>query len=178
MPLKFAVIGGDRRNALLAEMLHRDGHRVQCFALERADLPEEMARTEHLQSALYGADAVILPVPVERAGLLNAPYARLPLSMDELKEAVWPGQLVFGGVFSEPLRLWAGQNGITLIDWMKRPGFVMGNAALTAEGALGLLMQESERSLMSSRVLLGGFGRIARLLVPRLQALGAAVTVR
>ena len=175
--MKFAVIGGDRRSALLAELLHRDGHRVQCFALERAGLPEEMVCAEHLHAALYGADAVILPLPVERTGLLNAPYARLPMPMAELTEAIWPGQLVFGGAFSENLRLWAGQNGVTLIDWMRRPGFVMGNAALTAEGALGLLLQESERSLLGSRVLLAGYGRIARLLAARLHALNAAVTV-
>jgi dipicolinate synthase subunit A len=175
--LKFAVIGGDRRNALLAELLHRDGHRVHSFALERAGLPEEMVRAEHLQGALYGVDAVILPLPVERAEFLNAPYARLPVSMGELTEAIWPGQLVFGGLFPESFRLWAGQHGVTLIDWMRRPGFVMGNAALTAEGAVGLLLQESERSIGGSRALLSGYGRIARLLAPRLQALGAAVTI-
>ena len=34
--MKYAVIGGDRRSAALAELLHADGHRVRTFALERA----------------------------------------------------------------------------------------------------------------------------------------------
>lgn len=175
--MKFAVIGGDRRAALLAGMLAREGERVQSFALERAALPAEIPRAESLQAALYGADAALLPLPAERGGLLNAPYALLPCPMEELQESLWPGQLVFGGLFSEGFRRFAAARELTLIDWMRRPGFVTGNAALTAEGALGLLLQESERCLCGSRVLVSGFGRIGRLLSPKLAALGARVTV-
>ena len=175
--MKVAVIGGDRRSVLLAGLLQREGDRLRSYALERAELPEGMARSEHLQAALYGADAVILPIPAEKGGLLNAPYARLPCRMEEVTEALWPGQLVFGGAFSEQLRLWAASHGVQLVDWMRRPGFVIGNAALTAEGTVGLLLQESERSLFGSRVLVSGFGRIGRLLAVKLSALGAGVTV-
>ena len=175
--MKLAILGGDRRAALLAGLLLRDGQRLQSFALERAELPEEIPRAEHLQAAVYGADAVILPLPVEKGGLLNAPYARLPCRTEELMDALWPGQIVFGGMFSERLRQQAVSQGLQLVDWMRRPGFVIGNAALTAEGAVGLLLQESARSLSGSRVLVSGFGRIGRLLANKLQALGAAVTV-
>ena len=175
--MKIAVIGGDRRASYLAGMLLREGERLQSFALERAGLPEEIPRAEHLHGALYGADAVILPLPVEKGGLLNAPYARLPCSMEDVKEALWPGQLVFGGLFSEELRQWAAKHGITFVDWLRRPGFVSANAALTAECAVGLLIQESERCLMGSRVLVSGYGRIGRCLAQKLSALGAAVTV-
>ena len=175
--MKIAVIGGDRRAALLAGLLLREGERLQSFALERAGLPEEIPRAEHLHGALYGADAVILPLPAEKGGLLNAPFARLPCPMEEVREALWPGQLVFGGLFSEKMRRWAAGQGISLIDWMSRPGFVCANAALTAECAVGLLIQESEGCLMESRVLVSGYGRIGRCLAQKLAALGAAVTV-
>ena len=175
--MKVAVLGGDRRSVLLAGLLQQDGQRLQSFALERAELPEEIPRAEHLQAALYGADAVVLPLPAEKGGMLNAPYARLPCRMEEVCEALWPGQIVFGGVFSEQLQLWAVSHGLQLVDWMRRPGFVLGNAALTAEGAVGLLLQESERSLFGSRILVSGFGRIGRLLAGKLHAMGAAVTV-
>ena len=59
---------------------------------------------------------------------------------------------------------------------MRCPGFVLGNAALTAEGAVGVLLEESERSLCGSRALVSGFGRIGRLLALKLKALGAQVT--
>ena len=175
--MKIAVIGGDRRAIRLSELLAQEGEKPICFALERAGLPGEIPRAELLQAALYGADAVVLPLPVEKGGMLNAPYALLPCPADALYESLWPGQLVFGGLFPERLRLRAAAQGLRLTDWMQRPGFVEENAALTAEGAVGLLLQESELCLFGSRVLVCGFGRIGRLLALKLHALGARVTV-
>ena len=177
MRLKFAVIGGDRRSVLLCRMLAQDGHRVHSFALERSELPEEIPKAGCLESALYGADCVVLPTPAERSGLLNAPYAALPCRIDELLPSLWPGQLLCGGRLSPELRQTADHGGVRVLDLMESPSFVTMNAAITAEGAVGLLLQESERTLWGSRVLVCGWGRIGRLLAWRLLALGAQVTV-
>lgn len=175
--MKFAVIGGDRRSVLLCRMLERDGHRVHSYALERAELPEEIPRAGCLEAALYGADCVVLPVPAEKNGLLNAPQAALPCRMEELLAALWPGQLLCGGRLSRETRLAAGRNELRVLDLLECPGFVTMNAALTAEGAVGLLLQESERMLLGSRTLICGWGRIGRQLALRLRALGGRVTV-
>ena len=71
--MKFAVIGGDRRAVLLCSMLARDGHRVQSFALEKAELPGEIPKAGCLQGCVYGADCVILPVPAENTST-SYPY--------------------------------------------------------------------------------------------------------
>ena len=47
----------------------------------------------------------------------------------------------------------------------------------TAEGAIGVLLGETERTLWRSRVLVTGWGHVARALAPRLAALGAEVCV-
>ena len=73
--MKYAVVGGDRRAAILCALLARDGHRVCCYALERADIPQEAVKTGCLQGCVYGADCVILPVPSEKGGLLNTPLS-------------------------------------------------------------------------------------------------------
>lgn len=174
--MKFAVIGGDRRSALLCRQLAEDGHRVHSFALERAELPREVPRAGCLQGCLYGADAVILPTPAEKSGFVNAPFAAQPCPMEALWEALWPGQLLCGGLLSEERVLAALGRGLRVRDFMKSPAFVTANAAVTAEGALGLLLRESERTLLGSRVLVCGWGRIGRLLCWRLLGLGAQVT--
>ncbi len=175
--MKFALIGGDRRAVWLGSMLLAEGHGLRSFALEKAELSEEIPRAGSPQEAVRGADAVILPLPVERSGLLNAPYAGAPCRLRELFDALWPGQTVFGGLFPEDFQRRAAGRYLPLVDWMRRPSFLLGNAALTAEGAVGLLLQESERSLFGSCVLVSGFGRIGRLLAAKLSALGATVTV-
>ncbi len=175
--MRFAVVGGDRRSALLAGLLLREGHRVRSFALERAELPAEIPKDSALQACVYGADAVLLPVPAERGPLLNAPLASQPLPLGELWAALWPGQLVLGGGFSAESGAQALHGKFGLTDLLRRPDFVTGNAALTAEAAAGLLIRESERALRSSRILLLGYGRIGKLLAHTLTSLGAAVTV-
>ena len=175
--MRVAVVGGDRRSALLAGLLLRDGHRVQSFALEKAELPAEIPRESCLQACVYGADCVILPIPAEKGPLLNAPLAAQTVPLTELWAALWPGQPVIGGGFSGQSAAEALREKLALADVLRRPDFVTGNAALTAEAALGLLMEESERSLAGARVLVLGFGRIGKLLARKLSCLGARVTV-
>ena len=175
--MKVALVGGDRRSALLAQLLWRDGHRVRCYALEKALLPAEIPRDSCLPAALYGADAVILPVPAEKGPLLNTPLSAQNLTLEELWDNLWPEQWVFGGGFGEASAARALQGGQILCDLLRRPGFVTGNAALTAEAAVGILIRESEGSLRHSRCLLLGCGRIGKLLARKLAGLGADVTV-
>ncbi len=55
--------------------------------------------------------------------------------------------------------------------------YAIENAALTAEGALELLMRRSNRALGGMEVLVVGFGRIGGFLAGMLASLGAHVTV-
>ena len=55
--------------------------------------------------------------------------------------------------------------------------YAIENAALTAEGALELLMRRSNRALAGMEVLVTGFGRIGGFLAGMLSSLGAHVTV-
>lgn len=175
--MKFAVIGGDKRSVLLCSMLWRDRHRVHSFALEKAELPAEIPKAGCLQSCVYGADCVILPTPAEKNGLINSPYASQPLRTEELLVSLWPGQLLIGGKLGRDLSMGALSQGLQVADIMQRRGFTVGNAALTAEGAVEKLMASSPRSLWGSRSLVTGWGRIAKILSLRLYALGSRVTV-
>lgn len=174
--MRFAVIGGDRRAAALAELLHGDGHKVRSFALERAALPPEITRDDCLHSCVYGADCVLLPCPAEKGGYLNAPLSAEELEMGGLIDALWPGQLLLGGRFSDRTVTAALRGKLLVADLLRRPELAVGNAALTAEGAVGRMIEHSPRALWGSRVLVLGWGRIGSLLALRLRALGAEVS--
>ena len=175
--MRFAVIGGDKRTEHLAAQLLRDGHRLRSFALERAVLPPEISRESCLQSCVYGADCVLLPLPAERGGRLHAPLSAEELGMPALIEALWPGQLLIGGALQEETVTAALRGGLRVADLLRQPALAVGNAALTAEGAIGRLIEHSERALWGGRALVLGWGRIGRILALRLSALGAQVTV-
>ncbi len=63
------------------------------------------------------------------------------------------------------------------VPYYKDEIYVIENAALTAEGALELLMRRSNRGLANMQVLVSGFGRIGGFLAGMLSSLGAHVTV-
>ena len=102
---------------------------------------------------------------------------RLRHRAEELLSALWPGQLLIGGKLSRELCMGAVAQGLQVADLMQRRGFTVGNAALTAEGAVEKLVSASPRSLWGSRVLVTGWGRVGKLLALRLRALAAEVTV-
>ena len=177
MCMKFAVVGGDERSARLCRLLLNDGHKVSSYALERAALPANVQRAGCIQACVYGADCVILPVPAERAGVLVSPLSGEHVSMAELIPALWPGQLLVAGKLGEESCLAAIRAGLTVEDIMLRRGYAVGNAAITAEGAIERMMSQSPRTLWQSRVLVTGWGKLAKVLSLRLCALGARVTV-
>ena len=175
--MKFAVVGGDARAGWLAALLNGDGHTVRCYALEKAALPQRVTQCSSLDACVYGADWVIVGIPAEKGGALNMPLSVQKLSAEELLTALWPGQTLCGGVLGQRTSLAAVRAGLQVCDLMTRRDFTVGNAALTAEGAAGLLIRESPRSLWRGRALVTGWGRVARQLGPRLRALGCETWV-
>lgn len=173
--MEFAVIGGDMRTVKLAELLSRDGHAVRCYGLERGDSPV-LQNAGSLGEALEGAEYVILPLPVGAGETLNAPLSDREISVRELTERIPSGACVLAGkpqgVFLELAR----GRGLDLTDYFAREELTVKNAAATAEGAVEILMRELPVTLLGSKILVIGFGRIGTLLSLRLQALGAHVT--
>ena len=170
--MNFALMGGDDRIVRLCALLRADGHQVRPFALERA-LPD---CAPDAAAALAGADCVILPLPCERDGVLNAPYGTQAHDFASLLATAPAGTVVCAGKAGEVLRAVCQRQKLALCDYFIREDFSLQNAELTAEGALGLLLQ-GENALEGSRVLIVGFGRIGRLLALKLRALNVCVTV-
>lgn len=171
--MKFALLGGDDRCVRLCRLLRADGHAVAAFALEKA-LPD---CSETAADALDGADCVLLPLPAEKGGVLNAPFSDGSFTFPELLRAAPAGTPVLAGMAGDSLRAACSERALPLYDYARREDFALLNADLTAEGALSILLDASPRALRGKRVLIAGYGRIGRRLARKLLPLGAAVTV-
>ena len=175
--MKFAVIGGDMRTLSMCSLLAEDGHEVRTFALEQAKQPPEwMAGSA--QSAVSGADCVVLPLPAcGKGGLLNTPMSAGEYPMEEMLGAIAEKTPVCAGMADERLKELALRRGLELHDYLKREELAVENAVATAEGAVDVLIRETESTLRDSRVLVVGFGRIGKVLAHRLRGMCAAVAV-
>lgn len=75
------------------------------------------------------------------------------------------------GIVVAPPRLRRG------LPYYENEGYSIKNAALTAEGAVALVMQRRAAPILGMAVLVVGYGRVGQQLAWRLAALGARVTV-
>ena len=127
-----AVVGGDVRQAYLAELLHEAGHTVRTFALERRPAAGCTAVSD-LQACLDDARAVILPMPVQMGdGSLNAPLANAQHTIGDVLDAIPAGTLTLAGAVLFSVHARAVQNGLTLIDYLSREELAIRNAVPAA----------------------------------------------
>ncbi len=167
-----SILGGDLRQVCLARLLSEDGWMVTTWGLEKGGGDGGAP----LDQALEG-DILLLPMPVCRNGMLHLPLTDTELEAERLWARLRYDQLLLGGMTGNLSRRLMADYGLTLLDYYDREETQVANAVPTAEGALQLAMESTDRTLHSSRCLIIGYGRIGRLLADRLLALGAEVTV-
>lgn len=174
---KLAVGGGDVRQAYLASLLRADGHDVHVFAMERH--PVEGCETiSDLRRGLSGADAVILPVPLQHGDeQLNAPLSNIPYPLGDVLDAIPAGALAMAGAIPFWAHARAVQNELRLLDYLSREDLAILNAVPTCEGAIQLAMEQTAFTIQGAKCLVIGCGRIGMLLAQKLCALNAEVTV-
>lgn len=172
--MKFEILGGDERSVFLAERLKAAGNGVYCFAMENAEVGAAEKTDE-----VISADCYILPVPAEDgcSGLLNGKFSAKRHELSSLTELMPRSSLVIGGRLPRSVKDAARERELCAVDLMSRQDFTVGNAAITAEAAVSLLMERLDTTLSGSGILVSGYGRIGRLLSAKLSALGANVSV-
>lgn len=166
MDNRYLFIGGDRRIIYAAKALAQR-HSVAALGL-----------SENMPNAEGKYRNIVLPLPFSREeGFLNAPLSsqRLPLSL--ISDYADEGATVFSGGTSPLLHELCREKGLTLIDYFAYEPLTIINAALTAEAAVSLLIQNTEYSLDSAAVIITGGGRIAQMSARLLKVFGADVTI-
>jgi len=171
----FGIIGGDDRQIYLARSMQEDGHQVYVSCLENARNTMGLRQTG-LHSLTKRCNIIILPLPTTRDGrYLNTPLSNLEIWLDEDFARLFLESLVFGGMLPKLTATSSLWRGIDCRDYYSREELVTGNAYLTAEGAIGLAVQEYKGGLGGSRCLVTGFGRIGKALCGMLKGMGAQV---
>lgn len=145
----FAAALTDARQQAAARALRRAGYRV-----------EDVGQAGR-------ADFLLLPLPLDAEAL----------GLAQLLRTAKPGAVALGGKVSAAAAQMAAAAGVELIDYFARPELAVLNAIPTAEGCIGLLLQNRRRTLWGAPVLVVGYGPVGQAVAVRLAALGAQVTV-
>lgn len=171
--MKFLIVGGDKRTTKLIEMLKNDKHEVKTFGIDNADIKNlKMLKSENISTF----DAIIGPIPFTKDGEnLNAPLTTENIAICELLPILKNKTFITGPISLEKNKEMEKYN-INAIDIMKSEELIVYNTIATAEGAIELAITNTEKNLHESKILILGFGNVAKTLAFKLKGLSKEVT--
>lgn len=179
MKHKFLILGGDLRSSRLAKMLAEDGHKVYSFGQENSDEildDKEIEKCNSLKTAIEKAEIIVGPVPFSNNGeSINAPFSENKIMIDDLLKSN-KSKIFVGGNIREEIKSKLAEKYSEVIDLMKREELAVLNTIATAEGTIQVAINNTDKILQGSRVLILGFGRVAKILASKFRNLSAIVT--
>ena len=163
--MKFLIVGGDKRIKKLAEMLKKERHDVKTYGIENADI-------KNIEKIInQKTDVVIGPIPFTKdEETLNAPFIKEKIYIDALLPFLKKQTLITGPI-SKELQEKFERYTVKAIDIMDSEELVVYNTIATAEGTIELAIANTEKNLHESKILILGFGRVAKTLALKLKGL-------
>lgn len=175
MNKKISIIGGDLRMVKLAQMLEQDGNEVTTYGMEKAEFTN-IKKVEDIKEAISMSDIIISAIPFSKDGLtINAPYSDRIINIEQLvinkKEKIFIAGSINENVYSQLNKSYK-----SVIDIMKREELIILNTIATAEGAVKIAIESTEKILQGSNVLILGFGRVGKVVANKFSKMDCNVT--
>ncbi|MCI8546925.1 MAG: dipicolinate synthase subunit DpsA [Clostridia bacterium] len=176
-----SIIGGDLRIVNLIELLAKDDFLVYTYGLENS---EDLIECENVKKCasiteLVGSSEIIIgPQPMMNdQENISAPFAEEKIPIDELiSEMSNKNKIFLAGKISETVEEKLKEGNIKSIDLLKREELVVLNTIATAEGTIQLAMENTQKTIHGSNILIMGFGRVGKVLAKMLDGIGAKVS--
>ena len=179
MKHKFAIIGGDLRIIKLAEMLANEENEIYVYGFEKSEdikNKNNIIKCDSIKKAIQNVEIVIGPIPFSSNGnTINAPFSDKEITIREMMHVINAKVLIAGGITPDVYGM-ANDEYIEIIDIMKREELAVLNTIATAEGTIQIAIENTNKILHGSEVLILGFGRIGKVLARKLAGLAVKVT--
>lgn len=179
MKHKFFVVGGDLRSGKLAHMLYEDANKVFVLGLDGLDEIDENFGIEKVNSVRDGIDkceVVIAPTPFSKDGVdVFAPFSKKKILVEDLLRDS-KGKTFVAGAIEDSLKQDLEEKYDRVYDLMKREELTILNTIATAEGTIEVAIKHTDEILQGARVLVLGFGRVAKIVANKFSMNSCFVT--
>ena len=181
MSTNFAIIGGDLRIIKLAQMLAKDGNKIFTYGLEKAEglNKDNIKLCSSLNEAIENSEVIIGPIPFSNnAKEINNPFSDENISIKNIIHNA-NGRILIAGAIGEnvyEMQKNEDEECLEIVDVMKKEELAVLNTISTAEGTIELMIENTNKIIHGAKVLILGFGRVAKTLADKLSALSLEVT--
>lgn len=175
--MSFLILGGDDRLVELANIFLGKGYKVYTHGMEKATNCQA-ENIESLEEAISKCDVIVGPIPFSKEGkTVNSNYSKEPIEIENLFSKITPEKKLYFGAVNKVSRELAEKYSIKYVDYHMDESYQILNTIPTAEGAIALMVSETDKTVFGSNVLILGYGRIGKLLSEYAKAMGAKVYV-
>lgn len=179
MNITFSIIGGDLRIINLAKMLVADENEIYTYGLEKSEELKKQKNIivcETLQETINKSKYIISSIPFSSDGkIINAPFSNKKIFVNEFMNLLNNKILICGNV-SEEIISYTKNNNVKIIDVMKIEELAILNTIATAEGAIKIIISNTDTIIHGKNILILGFGRVAKTLAKKLDSISAKVS--
>ena len=165
----FLCVGGDARQIYMSQSLSEYG-RVYTYGI--SEFSGKTVRLESLSEMPEKADILVLPLMKDELTKVECGEKGIA-DCSEFVSHLKKKAIVTGGRLSTQQIEFFSALGFDVTDYFKRKELVIKNCIPTAEGALQLAMQELATTIYKSRVLIIGYGNVAKACAKLFDAVGA-----
>ena len=176
-----SIIGGDLKSVKLIELLAKEDFLIYTYGLENSEELIESSNVKKcatVEEVVAKSEIIIGPVPMTNDNHnLTAPFSESKIEIEELIQNMAGQEKIFiAGKISDKLSETLLSKGIKSIDLFKREEYVVLNTIATAEGTIQIAMENTQKTVHGSNVLIMGFGRVGKVLAKMLDGIGAKVS--
>lgn len=170
------IMGGDDRQACMANLLAAKGYTVYTFGVVEEKLQSNCHPVDSLTELLNLCHSIIGPVPLTK-GEGAVPSKTEKILLEDFLTLAAEGTFLYAGCLSELVMRQCESRGIRCYDYMKNERVAIYNSIATAEGTILELLANHPANIHGSKCLITGYGRCARALADRLLGLHGKVTI-
>ncbi len=175
---KLLLLGGDKREEVLLSLLTDRGAELTVLADNRLNLESESKKLRVINSLdeinNLDFDAVISPMTgVDSEYYIKKTFVETPIQLDESFFAKIAGSKFCIGFAKGQIKAWCKKYNIDLVEMAADDQLAILNAIPTAEAAISLAIENSDRTIYQNKSFVLGLGRVGLTLARRLHNLGS-----
>lgn len=130
-----------------------------------------------LEEAIQKSQIILGPMPLSKDGeTINAPYAKEKIAIKDIIESLEEEKTFIAGAIKNDVYEACQNKNINIIDLMKQEELTVLNTIATAEGAIQIAIENTERNIQGSKILILGFGRVGKVVAKKFKVLDSNVT--